>query len=178
MGLATRRDPPNSTFALDVDPALLEWLEELQRNGAARTVRAGDVLSTRSLQTCHHSQQVALEEMASSLQFGAFPAGPGVWIGRNVNLPKSVQIIPPVIIAANTQIGQFVTLGPHAVISAGCLIDEHSRIRNTLVLSGSYVGRHLQVENSIINHNRLINLTLDTVISTDEAFLLGRVDLE
>jgi hypothetical protein len=155
---------------------LWTWLAELVLGGKAITLPAEPGLSTRDAGAYLLSQQRALTVMGEELQFSAFPAGPGIWIGRNVSLPSTVELIAPVLVGEHSQIGKFASLGPGAVISPGCLVDEYSRVGNAVVLAGSYVGRHLNVDHSVVSHDQLLNVRLGTVLAAPDAFLLSRME--
>ncbi len=151
------------------------WLRDLALSGVADEATAANYLTTRDPASLLRSQVTGLTEMAAELQFGAFISAPGIWIGRNVTLPPTVALTPPVLIGDNSEIGKSVQLGPNAVVGSGCLVDENSLVADSIVLHGSYVGRHLHIENSIVQHNWLWNVGLDTKVELRDPFLLGRL---
>jgi hypothetical protein len=155
---------------------LWTWLAELARQGKAITLPAEPGLSTRGAGAYLLSQQRALTVMAEELQFSAFPAGPGIWIGRNVSLPSTVELVAPVLVGEHSQIGRSASLGPGTVILPGCFVDEYSHVGDSVVLAGSYVGRHLNVEHSVVSHDRLLNVRLETEVAVPDAFLLSRME--
>lgn len=158
--------PAQATWA-----GLRNWLAA---HGTSVETQAG--LSARDGEAYLASQTTALTTMAAQLQFTAFPAGEGIWIGRNVGLPPMTQVVAPSLIGDNSQIGRGAVIGPGAVLCAGCLVDDHSHVVNSVVLSGSYVGRQLDIEDSVVHHHRLLNVKLGATVTVQDAFLLGHVE--
>jgi hypothetical protein len=66
-----------------------------------------------------------------------------------------------------------VTIRGTVVIGSGALVDESAYLEDTVVMPGSYVGRHVELRNAIIAGSRLIRV--DTGATTDVAddFLLS-----
>lgn len=124
------------------------------------------------------SQQTGLTSMAESLHFSAFPSDPGIWIGRNVSLPPDTELIAPVLIGDNSQIGSGVRLGPGAVICPSCVIDDRTTVAESVILEGSYVGRDLDVHGSVINRGKLLNVRLGAAVQVTDAFLLGGISTQ
>lgn len=158
-------------------PAQVSWAglrDWLAARGTRVETQAG--LSARDGEAYLASQTTALTTMAEQLQFSAFPAGEGIWIGRNVSLPPRAQVHAPALIGDNSQIGRGVVIGPSAVLCAGCLVDDQSHIVNAVVLAGSYIGRQLDVQDSVVHHHRLLNVKLGAVVTVQDAFLLGHVE--
>lgn len=99
----------------------------------------------------------------------------GIWISRNVSLHPSAVLTAPVFIGENCRVGEAVQLGPMATLGHDSVLDRQSVVRNAVVLPGSYVGEALDLETSIVDGGRLINVTLGAELAIDEAFLLGSV---
>ncbi|MFT5173797.1 MAG: NDP-sugar pyrophosphorylase family protein [Gammaproteobacteria bacterium] len=59
------------------------------------------------------------------------------------------------------------------VIGSDCYIDRGVQIHNTVVMPGTYIGENLQIENAIIDGNRLIRIDLGIEIEIDEPKLLS-----
>jgi NDP-sugar pyrophosphorylase family protein len=112
-----------------------------------------------------------------TLMMGGIEERPGVWISRNVVMHPSVSITAPVYIGPNCRLKRNASIGPNAVLSGDCMVDEHSSIRNALLTRGTYVGQNLEVEDSIIDRNLLVNVRLNTALSVADSFLLGQLSL-
>ncbi len=97
----------------------------------------------------------------------------GVWISRNVMIHPTAQLSPPLYIGEDCRIERQVTLGPGAIVEPQCVIDRKASVRNSVVHRHSYVGENLEVSESIIDRNHLINTRIGTAVSISESFLLG-----
>lgn len=108
---------------------------------------------------------------------GLFPAtahcrGEKLWISQGALIHPSATLEAPAFIGRNTQIKANAHIGPYAVIEQNCVIDSRSRVSNALVLQRSYVGEDLKVEDSIVDHNLLINLSLKAEVVIRDDFIL------
>jgi len=97
----------------------------------------------------------------------------GVWLSRNVQLHPTAQVEPPVYVGENCNIGKGVRLGPYAVVGDNCVIDAKSTISDSVIFSKSYVGEALELRDSLVDRNRLINVRLESEVTVTEDFILG-----
>src|SRR5260370_34517804 len=100
-------------------------------------------------------------------------AGEGIWIARNVSLHPTARLTAPVYIGENCRINAGVQLGPRAVISSDCLVDQTSTISDTVIFAGSYVGQALEVSHSILYLNRLVWVTEGSLVLVADNVLLS-----
>ena len=148
---------------------ILDWTR------AGRTVR---LETPRNLSLLHYrdyleSQRRVLVREVSGLVTSAWEADPGVWLSRNVMLHPQTVIIPPVFIGENCRIEEGVALGPNVTVGNNCMLDQRSSARNSVILPGSYVGEGLEVDNLIIDRNRLISVQAGTAITVTDNFILA-----
>lgn len=136
------------------------------------------LFSTQSYQDLKFSNSKAIKEPHELHLFPvtAHKVAPGVWISRNVSLHPHVKLNPPVFIGENCQIESGVQLGPDTVIENHCLVSSGSKIENSILFQGSYVGEHLEINNSIIDRNLLINLSYETFLLIREDFILSELN--
>jgi NDP-sugar pyrophosphorylase family protein len=112
---------------------------------------------------------------------GAFPASmiggretePGIWISRNVSLHPTVRLLAPVYIGPNCRIGMNARIGPSVVVSEGCIVEEQSSVVNSLIAPRTYIGKGLELEDVIIDRNRVVNTKFETAFLVSETFLLS-----
>ena len=97
----------------------------------------------------------------------------GIWLSRNVSLHPTAQLTPPVYIGENSQVGRGVQLGPVAVVGKDCVLDSRCMLTNTVVYAGSYVGEALELQDVIVDKNRLINVRFGVEVPIADDFLLG-----
>lgn len=134
---------------------------------------AKEFLRFNDLKDLLTAQSQVMENLFPQLMCNANEIEPKIRVSRNVMLSPTAKIIPPVFIGENCQISEKVTLGPNVVVSANCIVDAKSSIANSIIFPGSYVGESLNVSNSFVKHNQLINLDIGGEISLSEDFILG-----
>lgn len=144
-------------------------------NGRYKSAEAQPFLSAHSPLEL---QQANIRFLASEHALSIFPTTarlvePGVWISRGVSMHPTVKIVPPVFIGEFTQINKEACIGPNAIIEEFCIIDEGSEVVDSIVCRRSYVGENLTVQNSIIDRNLLLNLSLDSHVVINDGFILG-----
>jgi NDP-sugar pyrophosphorylase family protein len=119
------------------------------------------------------SQHALLTGAFSGSTVGGCEKEPGIWISRNVTVHPTAKLLAPVYIGPNCRIGIDVRIGPSAVISEGCIVDEQSSVANSVVAPRTYIGRGLELEHVIVDRNRLVNAKLETAFLVSESFLLS-----
>ena len=84
------------------------------------------------------------------------PRGPGqgvAFVGENCRVEASAEFYGEVVIANRVT------------------VDRHATLRDSVVLSDAYIGERLEVQNAIIQGNRLIQVDTGAVLSMIETFL-------
>jgi lipopolysaccharide/colanic/teichoic acid biosynthesis glycosyltransferase/acetyltransferase-like isoleucine patch superfamily enzyme len=119
------------------------------------------------------AQQQVLNNRFKNILCNANEIDPGIRISRNVTIEPTAVLIPPVFIGENSQIGASAKIGPNACISADCIIDQGTSIEQSCVFPGTYIGEALNIKNSIVNQNQLLNLDINGLVHLSEDFLLG-----
>jgi len=117
------------------------------------------------------SQQLVLTKQFAPLFLTGREIEPGVWLSRNVSLHPTARLTAPVYIGEDCRIGPGVQLGPHAVVGRGCILGRDSVVTRALVFPENYVGADLELDNVIVDHNRILRGE-GTIVEAD-AFVLG-----
>ena len=99
----------------------------------------------------------------------------GLWIGRDVALHPTVELIQPVYIAAHCRVGHGVKLGPNVVIGNNVVIDSATSVSDSVVFSGCYLGAGLDISNSLVDHQRLILAESDFEVHVSDPVILSSV---
>ena len=86
-----------------------------------------------------------------------FSEGKNSLVGRNVRIPGSARVKPPVILGNGIEFGRRVFAGPGIVVGDNCMIDDGTTIRDSIVLGNTYVGRNLEISGKICCGNRIID---------------------
>ena len=100
---------------------------------------------------------------------------PGIWVGLNDSIHPTVKVAAPVYIGTNTWIGSEVELGSGSVIGSGVVIDEEATVSRSTILSETYVGRLVKIEDRIINASTIIDPDSGDAIEVVDPFLLSKV---
>lgn len=100
---------------------------------------------------------------------------PGVWVGLNYSIHATVKIAAPVYIGDNSYIGHEVELGAGTVIGSNVVIDDEATILNSTILSETYVGQLLHLENRIVCPNSISDPESGETTAVVDPFLLSHV---
>lgn len=99
----------------------------------------------------------------------------GVFIGQNVEIMYSCDIIKPIILGDNVELKRRSEIGPGAIIGSNTLIDSNTSICNSVVYCNSYIGSKLEIDNKIIYKRRVIDPFTGDMIHIVDDFLLAEV---
>ena len=119
------------------------------------------------------ANRIALEGAFPGLHFEGEERTPGVWVARAVKLPASVHISAPCYIGEESWIGENSRLGPHAVIGRQCVVEPGTVVCRSVVGEGTYLGKDLEVSDSVVSRNILHNVRLDAQIQIEERHVAG-----
>jgi NDP-sugar pyrophosphorylase family protein len=153
-----------------------EFSSWIQKN--AFKVNAQPLFSTQTFENLLNSNKQAISKLKGNflLPSTAQHVEEGVWLSRGISMHPSAKIEPPVFIGEYCQIHPGVQIGPYAVIENHCIADANSVIQNSLICQNSYVGENLNIQESIIDRNLLINFTHHTAILIREDFILSEIN--
>ena len=76
----------------------------------------------------------------------------GVFVGDNVNIHKSVVILPPAIIGANTEIRPNAYLRGNVIIGENCVIGNSTELKECILLNKVQVPHYNYVGNSVLGN--------------------------
>ena len=144
-------------------------------DAGAAVVEVGRVLEATSYAGLLAAQDEAIAGRFPGLMVGAREVEPGVWLARNVVLHPTAEVVPPVYVAEDCQVGAGVRLGPSAVVGRGCVLDAKCSVAGSVVFPSSYVGRGLALDGVLVDRNRLIHPGLDAALAVDDDFLLANL---
>lgn len=77
---------------------------------------------------------------------------PNVWIGKNVEIANSANIIGPCIIDENTKIKHCAYIRENVIIGKNCTIGNSSEIKNSILLDEATIPHFNYIGNSIIGY--------------------------
>lgn len=162
-----------SRIPADCDEDGLE--QQLTSLEGCSRVEVPGMLDIRSYSDFLESNRAVLEKATTGLLLNGREVEDRIWLSRNVILHPTARLTAPVYIAEDCRIGAGARLGPHVVVSKGCIVDAHSIITNSVIFPFSYVGEGLELDGAIVDKNRLINVRLDVAVSVTDDFVLSDV---
>ncbi len=105
-----------------------------------------------------------------------FSEGKNSFVGRDVRIPGTARVRPPVILGNGIQFGRGVHAGPNIIVGDNCVIDNGTAIRNSIVLGNTYVGRNLEIEGKVCSGNRMVDPESGIVINVVNESVLSEIE--
>lgn len=136
-------------------------------------VEAPMMLDMRTYDGVLKAHQAVLSKEFAGLMLSGKEVEEGVWISRNVSLHPTAKVVPPVFIGENCQIDGGTQLGPFAVIGHNCVVGSTCTVSKAVVFSGSYVGEGLELNEVLVDKNRLVNVRMGVAVALTDQFILG-----
>jgi NDP-sugar pyrophosphorylase family protein len=135
----------------------------------------GHVLAMNTAQDFHANIISIIERKYDSL----LPAGltdeasPKLYLNGVVKWNRNSLKAGSLYCGDGTQIDKTVNITSSTAIEKDCFIDKEARISNSVILTGSYVGKMTEVENSIVWGRLLIRVDTNTVIKMPDDLILA-----
>ncbi len=133
----------------------------------------GEPLSLCSYDDMIENNRRVLSGKFEGLFCSGWQADEGVWLSRNVSIHPTARLVPPVYIGENCRVAIGAQVGPGAAVGKNCMLDGRCQVKDTVVAPGSYVGEALELDNAIVDKNRLINTRLGADVIVPDSFILG-----
>jgi mannose-1-phosphate guanylyltransferase len=70
--------------------------------------------------------------------------------------PRGAEVVPPVYIAEDAEVGRGAVVGPYAVVGPGSRIGEYARVRNSVLMGRAYVESGAYISGSIIGDDAYV----------------------
>lgn len=151
------------------------WLARLV--GSDGPVHVPRLLGIRSHSELLTSQRHVMDGSVSELVRTGKETLSGVRIGWNASVHGTAVLTAPVSIGENARIGRGVRLGPNVAVGRDCILDADSVVRNSVVLPGTYVGRSLEISDSLVDRQRIVNTRLEAEFTVPDDLLMGNASL-
>jgi hypothetical protein len=151
-------------------------MEFFLRSGAdVVCVEGGRPLTARSYDDLLESTRRVLSKEFTGLLLGGKEVQPGVWMARNVKVHPTARLAAPAFLGENCRIGALAQVGPAVSIGRDCMIERETRVANSVVCCGSYVGQQLALSGVVVDRSRLVSTTCGAEIEDVDELLLGSV---
>jgi hypothetical protein len=100
----------------------------------------------------------------------------GTSIGYNVQLPPSVELIPPLTIGNDCRFHSIAVIGPNAVIGNHVIVDSQTELADSIVLDGTYLGRNLEIKRKIVTGTKIISPDDDIIVEIADPWLVATLE--
>jgi len=141
-----------SELSLSLHKLFLEDIS-LSASGAAQTLE---------------SNRMALKGLFPGLSFHGVEREAGIRVGRGAKIPSTAKLEAPVFIGENAWIGEGCQIGPDAVIGQNCVIEKGTSVCRSVVAAGTFLGHELEVNDSVVEHNKIANTRLAVELEIGE----------
>lgn len=166
----------------DKDASPVNWFVTSKAALAAETplpeVPVPVVLSVASSRDYLDSMKKALNKEFPGLIFIGKEVKKGIWVGPGVRLPAESRIIPPVYIGGQVRLSESCIVGPNVQLGKGSIVDKDSYIVESSILNGSYIGKGLDIKQSLVFENQILNTVVGTVYTAKDEVFLTSIDAE
>jgi dTDP-glucose pyrophosphorylase len=152
------------------------YLMQMNSSAELTVIETSEWIDASTPEKLLDTQARLLGKKLHGLMISGIEREPEVWISRNVVIHPTVELIAPLYIGPNSRLNSGVKLGPCTVISGDCIVDRNTTIEHSLITAGSYIGEGLELSKTVVNHNLLVNVRLDTKVDILESFLLGGLE--
>ena len=99
-----------------------------------------------------------------------------VWVGRQSFIHPDAEIIPPLLLGANSNVRSDVSIGECSVIGNDVIIDADSDVRRSIIYDKTYVGTNTEIHDSIVRKNFIFNLPCMSKLYVNDDSILGNMD--
>ncbi len=131
--------------------------------------------SLENLQNLLDINMQIIEKEQSHYVLPGYGTEKGVTIGSNVEINQNTKIIEPVILGSNVRLMDYAVTGPSAVIGSNVIIDTGSHIEQSVIMEGSYVGKHLTIEGKIVDGSSILSPEYGEKLVIEDAFWLSKM---
>jgi lipopolysaccharide/colanic/teichoic acid biosynthesis glycosyltransferase len=100
----------------------------------------------------------------------------GTYLGLNLVYPNSCDLHPPIMIGNHCRFRKATLIGPNSIIGNNVIIDEETRVTESIVYDNTYVGRDLDLDYKIVYKGHLISAISGEHIHITDQVLVSQVE--
>lgn len=100
---------------------------------------------------------------------------PGIWVGREHSIHPTARLAAPVYIGDHCWLGREAELAKGTVLGNDVVIDDEATVSASIVLSNTYVGQLLHVEQKVVLANSISDPLAGETTAVVDPFLISRV---
>jgi NDP-sugar pyrophosphorylase family protein len=101
----------------------------------------------------------------------------GIWMGLHGHISRNARLCAPCWLGDHVYVGPGAVIGPGAVLEDGAFVEREAEIRSSVIGTATFVGRYVQITNSLAWGDTLINWQTGVEHKVSDAFLLCSVRL-
>ncbi len=129
---------------------LSSWeLHDEETSSPVQLASSAALLSCLTPDDFRYSAKAVLNNQRPDIIVPAANPEDSVWLGRNVSIHPTAEIIPPVFIGRDVTIEKNTVVGPNATIESNCIVSEHVTATEAVVLSDTFVGEELDLSHKM-----------------------------
>jgi NDP-sugar pyrophosphorylase family protein len=167
---------------LDPPQALLRYEQELGFSSTSG-IAVVDHLPGRPNLPCFKSYgtwfsalQAWLPQANTPNRVGMRQRSPGIWVSSSARVSSRAELYSPCWIGDDAWIGPRVVVGPRAVIENEAVIEADAEICYSQVGKATFVGRCVEIHNSLAWGDHLINWQTGSVTHVPDGFVLSSLE--
>lgn len=150
------------------------WPLPAPRKGvAALEMAQAHARSLDSLADYHRANMQAAAGAFPDLVLPGRQAAPGLLVGRGAQCAGRVAADARVMVGAGSRVMAGAELSGTVVVSDNVIVDRDCSVNDTLILSHSYVGAGVELQQAIVCGNELIRVDTGSRLQIVDAFLLA-----
>jgi len=100
----------------------------------------------------------------------------GIWVGRGVQIDPSAQLVPPVLLGANSVVCAGARVGPRVFLGERSVVERRTQVANALVAPATIIGAELDLAGVALDARGTQDLFTGEHATIDETLLLARRD--
>jgi NDP-sugar pyrophosphorylase family protein len=143
--------------------------------GEAHWVTVPSVVNVRTPRALLASSHAMLSNRFCPALRGGQEESPGVWLSRRARIHPLARIVAPVCIGEYVTIRKQAVIGPDAVIGARSIVGQRTTVQRSIVLPDTYIGTDLEVADSLVARDRLLNARLNALTVIQDPELLAHL---
>lgn len=95
----------------------------------------------------------------------------GCVFGMDVLIMSECELEKPVLIQDHVRLGRRVTLSKKVIVGKDVMISDDSRLEHSIVFDHTYIGKHMSFCDMIIDENRVIDVSSESMVELEDEFL-------
>ena len=95
----------------------------------------------------------------------------GCVFGMDVLIMPECELEKPVLIQDHVRLGRHVALSKKVIVGKDVLVNDDSFLEHTIVFDHTYIGKHMSFRDMIIDENRVIDVSSESMVELEDEFL-------